>query len=161
MIHFTYSIIQSDAFHGQKKKKKKIRKHGIIDSKNFQLKMMKKGYFHMLQENVYHIALANPPMLFKEDERRIQEWGIAFKRYYIWQCGMGELDLVWQNLETLGTASKPNRRFTGGSVRFRPVSIVLNNDNRTEPDRTAGQPAVGFWSRPLAQRVWDPDIGFL
>ena len=22
---------------------------------------------------------------------------------------------------------------TGGSVRFRPVSIVLNNDNRTEP----------------------------
>ena len=33
-------------------------------------------------------------------------------------------------------ASKPNRRLTGGSVRFRPVSIVLNNDNtrnRTEP----------------------------
>ena len=28
--------------------------------------------------------------------------------------------------------------------RFRPVSIVLNNDNRPEPDRTAGQPAVGF-----------------
>ena len=28
--------------------------------------------------------------------------------------------------------------------RFRPVSIVLNNDNRQEPDGTAGQPAVGF-----------------
>ena len=44
--------------------------------------------------------------------------------------------------------SKPNRRLTGGSVRFRPVSIVLNNNNRPEPDGTAGQPAVGFWSRP-------------
>ena len=50
---------------------------------------------------------------------------------------------------TLGAASKPNRRLTGGSARFRPVSIVLNNDNRPEPDGTAGQPAVGFWSRPL------------
>ena len=49
----------------------------------------------------------------------------------------------------LGTASKPNRRLTGGSVRFRPVSIVLNNDNRPEPDGTARQPAVEFWSRPL------------
>ena len=47
-------------------------------------------------------------------------------------------------------ASKPNRRLTGGSVRFCPVSIVLNNDNRPEPDGTAGQPAVGFWSLPLA-----------
>ena len=28
--------------------------------------------------------------------------------------------------------------------RFRPVSIVLNNDNRPEPDGTAGQPVVGF-----------------
>ena len=28
--------------------------------------------------------------------------------------------------------------------RFRPISIVLNNDNRPEPDGTAGQPAVGF-----------------
>ena len=31
--------------------------------------------------------------------------------------------------------------------RFCPVrlvSIVLNNDNRSEPDRTIGQPAVGF-----------------
>ena len=49
----------------------------------------------------------------------------------------------------LGAASKPNRRLTGGSVRFRPVAIVLNNDNRLEPDGTASQPAVGFWSRPL------------
>ena len=54
---------------------------------------------------------------------------------------------LWEN--RLGTASKPNRRLTGGSVRFWPVSIVLNNDNRPEPDETAGQPAVGFWSRPL------------
>ena len=52
-------------------------------------------------------------------------------------------------LVALGVASKPNRRLTGGSVRFRLVSIVLNNDNRPEPDGTAGQPAVGFWSRPL------------
>ena len=44
----------------------------------------------------------------------------------------------------LGTASKPNPRLTDGSVRFHPVSIVLNNDNRPEPDGTAGQPAVGF-----------------
>ena len=51
----------------------------------------------------------------------------------------------------LGTASKPNRRLTGGSVRFRTVSIVPNNDNRLEPDGTAGQPAVGFWSCPLMQ----------
>ena len=50
---------------------------------------------------------------------------------------------------SLGAASKPNRRLSGGSVRFRPVFIVLNNDNRPEPDGTAGQPAVGFWSRPL------------
>ena len=28
--------------------------------------------------------------------------------------------------------------------RFRPVSIVLNNGNRPEPDGTVGQPAVGF-----------------
>ena len=47
-------------------------------------------------------------------------------------------------LNGLGTASKPNRRLTGGSVWFRPVSIVLNHDNRPEPDGTAGQPAVGF-----------------
>ena len=33
----------------------------------------------------------------------------------------------------LGTTSKPNRRLTGGSVRFGPVPIVLNNGNRTEP----------------------------
>ena len=49
----------------------------------------------------------------------------------------------------LGAASKPNRRSTAGSVRFRAVVIVKNNRNRPEPDGTAGQPAVGFWSRPL------------
>ena len=48
----------------------------------------------------------------------------------------------------LGTASKPNRRLTVGSARFRPVSIVLNNDNRPEPDGTPGQPAVGFEVAP-------------
>ena len=54
---------------------------------------------------------------------------------------------VWSkyfSFDLLGTASKPNPRLTGGSVRFHPVSIVLNNDNRPEPDGTAGQPAVGF-----------------
>ena len=44
----------------------------------------------------------------------------------------------------LGAASKLNRRLTGGSVRFRPVSIVLSNENFPEPDGTAGQTAVGF-----------------
>ena len=44
---------------------------------------------------------------------------------------------------------KPNRRLTGGSVRFRAVSIVLNKDNRLEPDGTGGRPTVRFWSRPL------------
>ena len=52
----------------------------------------------------------------------------------------------------LGTTSKPKSRLTGGSVRFRTVSFVLNNDNRPEPGRTAGQPAVGFWSRPLGSK---------
>ena len=28
--------------------------------------------------------------------------------------------------------------------QFRPVSAVLKNGNRSEPDRTAGQPAGGF-----------------
>ena len=56
-------------------------------------------------------------------------------------------------LPWLGMASKPNRRLTAGSVRFRPVPIVLNNDNHPEPDGTAGQPAVGFWSRPLSSLV--------
>ena len=32
---------------------------------------------------------------------------------------------------------------------FLPVSIFLNNDNGPEPDRTACQPAIGFWSSPL------------
>ena len=49
----------------------------------------------------------------------------------------------------LGTTSKSNRRLTGDSVLFRAVSVVLNNDNRPEPDRTAGQLLVEFWSCPL------------
>ena len=39
--------------------------------------------------------------------------------------------------EGLGTTSKPIRW-------FRPVSVFLNNDNRLELERTAGQLAVGF-----------------
>ena len=35
-------------------------------------------------------------------------------------------------LDQLGTTSKPNRRLTAGSIRFRAVSFVLNNDNRPE-----------------------------
>ena len=50
---------------------------------------------------------------------------------------------------TLRKTSKPECRLTGGSVRFRAVSISLNNDNRPGPDVTGGQPAVEFWSRPL------------
>ena len=49
-------------------------------------------------------------------------------------------------------ASKPNRRLTAGSIQFQALVIVQNNRNWPEPDRTAGQPAVGFWSRPLAQQ---------
>ena len=47
---------------------------------------------------------------------------------------------------SLETEEKKNRllRDGFGSVRFCPVSIVLNNDNLPEPDGTAGQPAVGF-----------------
>ena len=44
---------------------------------------------------------------------------------------------------------KTNCRLPGGSVQFRLVSIVPNNDNRPEPDGTAGQQAVGFRSYPL------------
>ena len=51
--------------------------------------------------------------------------------------------------EHIGTTSKPNRWLTGGSIWFLAVSIVLNNDNHVEPDGTAGQPPVEFWSRPL------------
>ena len=47
-----------------------------------------------------------------------------------------------------GTTSKPNHWLTGGSIRFWPVSIVLNNDNRLEPDGPVGQLLVGFSSRP-------------
>ena len=52
------------------------------------------------------------------------------------------------NRKPLGTTSKPNCRLTAGSVRFRAVSIVLNNDNRLEPDRTGGRPALGFEATP-------------
>ena len=62
--------------------------------------------------------------------------------------GKGSKDRLLAKLY-LGTASKPNRRLTGGSVRFRAVFIVLNNDNRPEPGGTGSRPAVGFWSRPL------------
>ena len=56
------------------------------------------------------------------------------------------------------TGSKPNRwlQLTGGSARFRPVSIVLNNDNRPEPDGTGGQPAGGFFLKlPLNNHCED------
>ena len=52
-------------------------------------------------------------------------------------------------LTRLGAASKSNRWLTGGSVLCRQVSIALHNDNRPKLDWTAGQPAVGFWSRPF------------
>ena len=42
------------------------------------------------------------------------------------------LQLFYTIRGNLGTASKPKRRLTGGSVRFRSVSIVLNNDNGPE-----------------------------
>ena len=47
-------------------------------------------------------------------------------------------------IETLGAASKPNRRLTGGSFRFRAVVIVENNRNRAEPDGTAVNRRLGF-----------------
>ena len=37
-----------------------------------------------------------------------------------------------------------------GFVRFWVVAFVINNDNRTEPDGTTGQPPVEFLSRPYA-----------
>ena len=40
------------------------------------------------------------------------------------------------SLGMTGMTSKPIRQVTGGSVPFRPVSVVLNNDNRPEPDGT-------------------------
>ena len=62
---------------------------------------------------------------------------------------LGEDSPSWFVFAILGTTSKPNRRLTGGSVRFWLVSIVLNNDNCPEPDGTASQPAIEFWSCPL------------
>ena len=49
----------------------------------------------------------------------------------------------------LGVTSKPNRRLTGGSVRFRAFAIVCNYRNRSGPDGTTCQLAVGFWSHPV------------
>ena len=49
--------------------------------------------------------------------------------------------MAWMRL---GMTSKPNRRLTGGSIQFQPVSIDLNNANRPEQDGTAGQAAVRF-----------------
>ena len=47
-------------------------------------------------------------------------------------------------------------------VRFRPVSIVLNNDNRPKPDGNAGQPAV-WVLKPLLMsypiRNWNSSRG--
>ena len=72
-----------------------------------------------------------------------------WKRYYIqWFHEAHE--------GALGTTSKPNRRLTGSSVRFWSVSIVINNGNRPEPEGTTGQPAVGFWSRPLTYYIKIP-----
>ena len=42
-------------------------------------------------------------------------------------------DFTCGKLHVLGTTSKPNRWMTSSSIRFQPVSIVLNNDNRMEP----------------------------
>ena len=49
-----------------------------------------------------------------------------------------------------GTTSKLNPWLTVGSVRLRPVFIILNNGNRPEPDGTSGQPALGFEVAPVA-----------
>ena len=60
----------------------------------------------------------------------------------------------------LGAASKPNRRLTGGSVRFRAVAIVRNNRNRPEPDGTAGYRRfrrLGFEAVPYT-KPWDPNM---
>ena len=79
-------------------------------------------------------------------------WLITWER--VWLSRYRAYNVCFTN--SLGTASKPNRRLTGGSGRFRPVSIVRNNDNRPEPDGTAGQPAVGFWSLPLLNVLYTP-----
>ena len=47
-------------------------------------------------------------------------------------------------LKVFWATSKPNRWFTGGSIRFQPVYFVLNNDNHQETDGTTGQLAVEF-----------------
>ena len=70
------------------------------------------------------------------------------------------LHIPVQECTFLGTASKPDPRLTGGSVRFRPVSVVLNNGNRPEPGRTAGQPVVRFWSHPLINWLYKHNAAF-
>ena len=56
-----------------------------------------------------------------------------------------------------GMASKPNRRLTCGSIWFRTMSFVVNNDNRLELDGTAGQPPVEFRSCPKVkwEYLWE------
>ena len=64
-----------------------------------------------------------------------------------------KLSLNWGPESTLkDTTSKPNRLWPvtpSSSVQFRLVSIVLNNENHPELDRTTTQLAVRFWSLPL------------
>ena len=58
-----------------------------------------------------------------------------------WKCCSSLLSIE----KPLGTTSKPNRRLTSSSVRFRAVSVVLNNDNRPEP---TGDQRLGFEASP-------------
>ena len=58
-----------------------------------------------------------------------QSWRFVVQRKGPRVCGWGSV----RPGKCLGTASKPKRQLTGSSVRFHPVSIVLNNDNRPEP----------------------------
>ena len=68
----------------------------------------------------------------------------------------------------MGTASKPNRRLTGGSVRFRPVAMVLNNDNRPakkkiKPNGTErNRRSTGGWvlKPPLRLSRWLRSLSF-
>ena len=63
---------------------------------------------------------------------------------------MGNNILLFANLTVIHIAASTVYNypvmydFTGGSVRFRAVSIVLSNDNRPKPDETGGR----VWSRP-------------
>ena len=55
---------------------------------------------------------------------------------------MDKINRLVPTFEGLEAASKFNRRLISGSVQFQVVLIVLNNDNHSEPDGTAGQPLV-------------------